>query len=119
MNKRYKRIAINLVVQYIKDTRWENALRDLNVDIDRGFDTYELLDVAMDILGVPQDNTMEVFDYENQVFRDGYTQDDMFCRDVAYELLREECGDDPVLFVDKVLKLVKEEGWLKLEEAGE
>ena len=62
-------------------------------------DLDKLLDLALDILGVPEDNTPEHFDEDTGTFTDGY-----YCRDHFWDVCAGLTPEDFINYVDNDMK---------------
>jgi hypothetical protein len=111
---RLRVIAIKLVEQFFRDSDRDNGLRELGVVIRGASDSYNISDAVLDILRVPKDTTLEVFDFDKQDFRDGYNKDDLFSRDSLVDYIY-SCSHSAEAAVDGIIDVVKNEGWARAE----
>ena len=95
--------------------RWTAGLSELDIDINAGW--MDLLPLALDLLGVPQDNTVETRACEiaNET---GKWPDGAFCRDWCYDLFDEVAAmqgdiDGFLAQINAAVKQWKKEGLVK------
>jgi len=93
-----------------------DKVRDVLLALTERTDDPDLLDMALDLLGVPPDNTVETNPCEIQA-KTGAWPDGAYCRDWHYGEW-EDCGRDPGKFIDSIMASIDEEQSRQAEAKG-
>lgn len=99
--KRNKEMATRIMIVYEKLDILERGASDANIDLDIGF--CDLMDIALDIIGIPQDNTIE---YSDEIYASTTWPEGAFCRDYATHTWDECEGAED--FIEKMIEWKRE-----------
>jgi hypothetical protein len=96
------KVVKELLTRAKEESAMCTALSDLGIEMDF-FGNYEILDAALDLLGLPSDNTT---DYEY-----GEDNDEIFCRDAYIDDFDSMEPDEYITHILNEVEILKEAGF--------
>ena len=102
IDNRIRAIVMRLLEGQARFDKFYDALEGVGVYLENV--DFGMFEAALDLLGVPEDNTIEMYPYDicNET---GELPDGVYCRDWAFYAWTDDCKKDPGAFVAFVLDL--------------